>query len=251
MARMSMEEQVATLDEKWRCPNCNKLVEARPMDSPYCPNCHENLRKCRYCKWADTGMWECTNFTIITLRGDEFGRFRIPEPEYAWRCPVYTSTLTPKFPLTTFHLASIGLVLLILVGTLYSIYIRPHIKPKRTQVLWVLTDVPQQVRSGTPYYIRVNIRNLDPQPSGDVMVRVQGTLIENSEQLAIYPQPQRTSKVPRGALYFFPPIPGGYWQRMEMVLRTRITGEYDVRIVVYQNGEESPGKKDFKVRVVP
>ncbi|MCS7254532.1 MAG: hypothetical protein RMK18_10065 [Armatimonadota bacterium] len=237
--------------ERWRCQKCNRIVTARPIESPRCPHCGENLRKCRYCKWADTRMWECTNFTMVSMYGDETGRLRIPEPEFSRRCPFYESRLKVGFPLKPIHIASIMAALIFLIALVYGAYIRPQLKVMEVGDIWANLQVPQAARFLTPFYIRIDLRNLHHSlHSGDIVLRVEGEIIQNCDFVSAYPPPLRTTKSKAAVHCFYSPIQPGSWLIAELGFRPLHTGEFGGKLVIFQGGRRTYNLS-LKVNVAP
>lgn len=241
----------ATSLERWRCPKCGKVVSARPIESPYCPYCHENLRKCRYCNWADLRMWECTNPEVISILGDETGRLRIPEPEFSRRCSFYDSRLKVGFPLKPIHLASIAVALILIFSLYYGAYLRPQLDERRVGDIWVNYQLPQVAKFLTPFYIRVDVRNLHPSlNSGDIVFRVEGEIVGNCEFVAGYPPPYRVTHS-RGAVHcFYEPIAPGRWLIVELGFKPLHVGEFSGKLIIFQAGQRVYNLP-LKVNVTP
>lgn len=243
--------ETAKKAERWRCPKCNRVVSARPIESPRCPHCGENLRKCRYCKWADTRMWECTNFTMVSMQGDETGRLRIPEPEFSRQCPFYESRLKVGFPLKPMHIASIGVALILLLAIVYGAYFRPRLEEMRVGDIWANLQAPPIARFLTPFYIRVDLRNLHHSlNSGDIVLRVEGEIVQNCELVSAYPQPLRITKSKAAVHCFYSPINPGSWLIAELGFKPLHTGEFAGKLVIFQGGRRTYNLS-LKVTVTP
>lgn len=196
-------------------------------------------------------MWECTNFTMVSMQGDETGRVRIPEPEFSRRCSFYESRLKVGFPLKPIHIVSIGVSLLLIFALVYGTYIRPQLEGERVGDIWANLAVPQVARFLVPFYIRVDLRNLHPSlPSGDIVLRVEGEIVQNCDFISAYPPPIRTTQSKAAVHCFYESIAPGSWLIAELGFRPRHTGEFPGKLVIFQRGHRIYNLS-LKAKVVP
>lgn len=190
----------------WRCPQCGFIFSPYPK-IVRCPRCNENLRKCRYCKFADTMTWECTNNRIRFSYGDELGRFHIPEPDHVWACPENIPDL--KAPNWAVALSnpmlrglSIGAVVVVLLLLVFRFIILPAILPQEVPtsplLLGEVVLSKSQFSVGESIPLLLVVKNAEATVTLEpCIVVLRGELVEQSEIKAQpspnYP-PQRTPK---------------------------------------------------------
>ncbi|MCS7263623.1 MAG: hydrogenase maturation nickel metallochaperone HypA [Armatimonadetes bacterium] len=199
----------------WRCPQCGFIFSPQPK-IVRCPRCGENLRKCRYCKFADTVTWECTNSRIRFTFGDETGRFHIPEPDHFWACPENLPDLQP--PVWSIALSNpllraltLGAAIAVLLLVVFRFAILPAIGPQEVPVSALVSAQAVLTRSqftvGESIPILLIVTNSERVPLDPCIVVLRGELVEHSE-LRSQPSPlypiQRT---PKSARLTFPGIP--------------------------------------------
>ncbi len=230
----------------WRCPQCGFVFSPHPK-IVRCPNCSENLRKCRYCMFADTTTWECTNNRIRFNYGDEMGRFHIPEPDHVWACPENI----PKLQAPTWAVAlsnpllrglTIGAAIAVVLLIAFRFLILPIIKPEEAPESAVLSaDVvlnKPQAAIGETIPLLLIIKNAERVSLKPLTVILRGELIENSE---VRSQPSPTyplQRTPKGVQLQFSELPPQqsfttwiYLTPFEVKSRS-----YDVSVEVYCGG---------------
>ncbi|MFA0751624.1 MAG: hypothetical protein SLRJCFUN_002027 [Candidatus Fervidibacter sp.] len=180
----------------WRCPECGHIFAPQPT-TIRCPQCGENLRKCRYCQYADTATWECTNPRIRYTYGDELGRFRIPEPDHVWACPENRPALAPnpwQFFIANPLLRALGWGAAVSIGLLllFRFVILPWVRGPEVPESALLTAqvlAPSQVVMGEPIRLMVTLFNSEQVPVNQWLLMVGGSLVENSEAPQVTPAP--------------------------------------------------------------
>ena len=200
----------------WRCPQCGLIFTPQPT-TIRCPRCGENLRKCRYCKFADTVTWECTNNRIRFTFGDETGRFHIPEPDHFWDCPENLPNLHPPTwqvalanPIT--RALTWGAVVAIFLLVAFRLFVLPAVAPTSEVPESALVTAQailsrNQYTAGEPIPILLVITNAERIPLDPCVVVLRGEIVEHSEvrtqPATVYP-PSRT---PRSIRLTFPGLP--------------------------------------------
>ncbi len=193
---MAQPTAPTTANLLWRCPECGTIFAPRPT-TIRCPHCGENLRKCRYCQYADTATWECTNPRIRYSYGDELGRFRIPEPDHVWACPENRPALQPnawQLFIANPLLRALGWGAGVAVGLLllFRLVILPLVRGPEvpeSALLTAQTIAPSQVILGEPIRLMVTLFNNEKAPVNQWLLVVEGSLLENSEIPQIVPAP--------------------------------------------------------------
>lgn len=187
----------------WRCPRCGLIFVPQPT-TVRCPRCGENLRKCRYCKFADTVTWECTNNRIRFTLGDETGRFHIPEPDHVWACPENVPNLrAPTWqvalsnPLIRALVWGAGVVVFILiVFRLFITTSAPGI-PESALVTAQAIMARNQYSIGEPIQLLLVVTNAERVTLEPCIIVLRGEIVEHSEVRSqpspSYP-PQRTPR---------------------------------------------------------
>lgn len=196
----------------WRCPQCGLIFTPQPT-IVRCPRCGENLRKCRYCRFADTVTWECTNNRIRFTFGDETGRLHIPEPDHVWACPENLPNLQPSVwqgALANPLIRSLtwGAVVAVLILIVFRFVVITAIAPPGILETALVTAQAAMTRNqypiGEPVQLLLIVTNAERIALDPCTVILRGEIIENSEirsqPAPIYP-PQRT---PRGVRLVFP-----------------------------------------------
>jgi uncharacterized C2H2 Zn-finger protein len=196
----------------WRCPQCGLVFTPQPT-TIRCPRCGENLRKCRYCKFADTVTWECTNNRIRFTFGDETGRFHIPEPDHVWACPENLPNLQPpawQVALSNPLLRGLtwGAAIAVFLLVVFRLFIVPAIAPPEMPESALVTAQAIMARNrytiGEPIQLLLVVTNAERIALDPCTVILRGEIVEHSEVRSqpapIYP-PQRT---PRSVQLVFP-----------------------------------------------
>ncbi len=199
----SMAQQQPTL--MWRCPQCGLIFTPQPK-TVRCPRCGENLRKCRYCKFADTVTWECTNNRIRFTFGDETGRFHIPEPDHFWACSENLPNLQPPIwqvalanPIT--RALTWGAAIAVFMLVVFRFFVLPAVGPSEvleTALVSAQTILARnQYTVGEPIPLLLVVTNAERVPLDPCVVILRGEIVENAEvrtqPTTIYP-PQRTDR---------------------------------------------------------
>lgn len=200
----------------WRCPQCGFIFTPQPT-TVRCLRCGENLKKCRYCKFADTVTWECTNNKIRFTFGDEMGRFHIPEPDHVWACPENLPNLQPLAwqvalanPIT--RALTWGAIVAVSILIVFRFFILPAFAPTaEEQEVFATAQVVlarNQFTIGEPIPLLLVVTNptrinLDP-----CVVVLRGEIVENAEvktqPVTTYP-PIQTAKSVRLTFSSLPP----------------------------------------------
>ncbi len=247
----------------WRCPQCGFLLTPQPT-TVRCPRCGENLRKCRYCKFADTVTWECTNARIRSTFGDELVRFHIPEPDHVWACPENLPALQPYFWQTVWREAMAnpltrGLVwgamaaVVLLLAFRYAVlpFVFPRPAPESALVTARVIVQREKVELGEPVPVLILVTNAEEIPLEPCLIFLRGSLARDSE-ISSNP-PQLPLPLREGVQLRFPGLQPGQafpvWLTFTPLARGRRT--YDLKVDVYCGGYRAivtpPG--DFRVEV--
>ncbi len=230
----------------WRCPQCGFIFAPEPT-TVRCPRCGENLRKCRYCRFADTVTWECLNNRIRFTFGDETGRMRIPEPDHFWACPENLPNLQPAVwqvamlnPLT--RALTWGAITAVALLIAFRLFIFPLIAkpemPETALITGTLVLSRTQFAIGEEIPLLLVITNAERVPLDPCVVVLRGELIREAEVRSqpppLYP-PQRT---PESVRLFFPGLPAQQtftaWVYITPIGVSR--GNYEVRVEVFCGG---------------
>lgn len=244
----------------WRCPQCGLIFSPQPTIIR-CPRCGENLRKCRYCKFADTVTWECINNRIRFTFGDETGRFHIPEPDHFWACPENLPNLQPPpwqvalaNPIT--RALTWGATIAVFAFIIFRFFVLPAVGPTEAPEGMVTAQVilaRNQYTLGEPIPLLLVVTNAERVPLDPCVIFLSGEIVENSEvrtqPITIYP-PSRT---PKSIRLTFPGLPSQQsltaWIYLTPLGAQRRT--YELTIDVYCGGYRatiSP-QRSFKVTI--
>lgn len=245
----------------WRCPECGHIFTPQPT-TIRCPQCGENLRKCRYCQYADTATWECTNPRIRYTYGDELGRFRIPEPDHVWACPENYPALQPNAwqlfvanPLLRALGWGAGVAVALLL--LFRFAILPLVRGPEVPESALLTAqaiAPSQVMLGEPIRLTVTLWNNERAPVYQWLLVLEGSLVEDSEAPQITPMPITSIERMKGRLRVFLPGSGpGQAMTVEVVfqpqeMRRRV---YTLRLDAYGYLGAPPQLTVYRVFITP
>jgi hypothetical protein len=215
----------------WRCPECGHIFTPQP-NTIRCPQCGENLRKCRYCQFADTMTWECTNARIRYTYGDELGRFHIPEPDHVWACPENRPALQPNAwqlfmanPLLRAlgWGAGIAVGLLLLFRFVLLPWIRGPEAPEAAQLTAQL-NAPAQVATGEAIRLTLTFSNYEAVAVNQWLLVLESELVEDSEPPQVTPPPiAPPERVGRRLRFFFNGSPPGGQTTVELVFNLRET----------------------------
>lgn len=249
----------------WRCPQCGFLLTPQPT-TVRCPRCGENLRKCRYCKFADTVTWECTNVRIRSIYGDDMGRFRIPEPDHVWACPENLPVLQPypwqaiwkeamANPLTRGLVwgAIVAVVLLAVFRYVLLPVVLPPPIPESALVTAQVVVQRSQVNIGEPVRVLFIITNAETIPLDPCIVVLRGSLATDSEIFSD-PPPIGPPRVLRESvqLRFLGLQPGQQFPIwMTFTPLTTRRRSYNLRVDVLCGGYQAviTPRRDFRVEV--
>ncbi|MCS7223015.1 MAG: hydrogenase maturation nickel metallochaperone HypA [Armatimonadetes bacterium] len=197
----------------WRCPQCRSVFSPEPT-TILCPHCGENLRKCRYCRFGDTIVWECTNPNIRYIYGDEMGRFRIPEPDHYWNCPgnvprlqagpIAVALANPLIRALTYG-AGVAVAVLLIVVTIILPRLQP---PGEPEAYFVRADatVPRRVGLGDPIAVQLIVFNDESFAVGPVEIILRGTLITDGGTPTIAPLPLEQFLRGQALVLRYPPV---------------------------------------------
>lgn len=155
-----------------RCPNCGATNPNGRRRLARCRTCREALGKCRYCKYYDARLLDCTH---LSHRVD----IRILDADAVLNCPDFDSTLAalrpqrrPKSPLLTTAALSAAFALLAMC-LLIRLYHRParHLPPV---FLKASVSSPGVAFRESGFDVKVLVRNESQHPAAGVQVTVRG-----------------------------------------------------------------------------
>ncbi|MFA0753146.1 MAG: hypothetical protein IMHGJWDQ_000917 [Candidatus Fervidibacter sp.] len=230
----------------WRCPQCGLIFSPQPT-TVRCPRCGENLRKCRYCKFADTITWECTNNRIRYTFGDELGRFKIPEPDHVWACPENLPDLPPApwqaamaNPLT--RALSWGAITAVALLILFRLFVLPAIAPPEMPESARLTGNiiahRTEITLGEPLSLLVVVTNGERVSLDPCILVVRSELVKEAD-IAAQPAPlYPPERKPESVRLIFPGIPPQqtFTAWVSITPLTAQRRNYELRVEVYCGG---------------
>lgn len=238
-----MAETRTAAQRRWHCPNCDQLVSPRPANDPYCPYCRENLYKCRHCRFGDTHTWECTNEGMLQRHGDELGRWPIPEPEYSWRCPFYTTGLTSLPYTRLLRTSTIAGSFLIAILLIIFLLTRSTEQPN---TIAAHLDWPNEIRIGTEGIIHLLARNEGDDESNKLRLHLEGTLINNvdiDEAHDISPKPDAYERSSTTHIAWFKKMKPREEREIRVALKPRTPGSYNLKVTVYHGDKIIKGTR--------
>lgn len=241
----------------WHCPRCRHTFQPQPT-TVRCPRCGENLRKCVYCKFADTIVWECTHPDIRFVYGDELGRLHIPEPEHVWACPGNT----PNLKANQWQVAmtnplvrglTIGAALSVVLLFAFWFIVLPMIQPieiRESVFVSAQATAPSQVGIGDPVRVILlvtNSENIRLEPC-DVFLR--GSLVQESEMRVEGTTPIEQRPLREGVLLRFHGLSPGQKLHCLITLIPSRRRVYDLKIDVYCGLYQAiMPQREFRVQV--
>lgn len=243
----------------WRCPRCNFVFEPEPT-TIRCPRCGENLRKCVYCKFADTVLWECTNARIRFTYGDETGRFRIPEPDHYWPCPENYPVLRP-YPWQVLMMnpllrgLTIGAGVAIGILIIFWSIVLPMIQPPaamESPLISARVSVSREVSIGQPVRILITLTNSERQPLSPCLVVLSGSLVANASLTQVIPPPLHYRRVGQVLRVQFRGLGAGeqtiYW--IYLTPKAKRPTDYTLTVSVYCGVyRAAQPQRSFRVRL--
>ncbi len=197
----------------WRCPQCRLVFTPEP-GIIRCPRCGENLRKCRYCRFADTVVWECTNPNIRYVYGDELGRLRIPEPDHYWNCPgnapqlqagpIAIALANPVLRALTYGAATAVILLFLAV----FVFLPRLQRPGEPETAFVRSNaaVARTVGLGEPIAVQLAVYNDENFAVGPVEIVVRGSLVTESGPPTLAPLPLEQFTRGESLVLRYPPV---------------------------------------------
>lgn len=153
-----------------RCPKCGAVNPDGNRRLARCVSCHEPLGKCRYCRYYDSRLLDCTSLARATHE-------RILDADEALNCPQFSTLLTLKarrpFPLLRYaRTAAIGLV--IGAGLMLGLSRLTAPKPQAPVVFRTSVNAPETVFGEDPINVRVFAANQSEKPAQEVRVAIGG-----------------------------------------------------------------------------
>jgi len=148
-------------------------------------------------------------------------------------------------------MVSIAVVLILFFTLYYGAYLRPQLEERRVGDIWANYQLPRVAKFLTPFYIRVDVRNLHPSlSSGDIVFRVEGEIVGNCEFVAAYPLPYRVTRSREAVHCFYEPIAPGRWLIVEIGFKPLHVGEFSGKLIIFQAGQRVYNLP-LKVNVAP
>jgi len=181
------------------CPRCGAETYERLASYPHCPNCHEYLRKCRYCRNFDFRVYGCTVLELI----EDFGRQ--PDLDEANECPVYDTTLaaegwTRSVWATTVRRVCLPVVPAMLLVLLMFLLVPRGPRPGTPELL-LSPRLPAEVSLGEAFAFDFIINNTTPYPARSIRLWIGSDFLKGFRGVTLNPPPRRTTEAPNGTWY--------------------------------------------------
>gem|GEM_PF-1857596 len=154
-----------------RCPACGTINPNGRRRLVRCRRCHEPLGKCRYCRYYDTRIADCTH---MSRAADE----HLSDADAVLNCPYFSTTLAVAPAarsgrrLGRVVLVAVPLGLVAVFGTVKLLAPREKALPPTSLKLSVIA--PESTSESEGFSLRVLVRNEADRPARDVRCQIAG-----------------------------------------------------------------------------
>jgi len=190
---------LSVLGRRIVCPHCGAETYERLASYPHCPNCHEYLRKCRYCRKFDFRVYGCTVLELI----EEIGRQ--PDVDEANECPVYDTTLVAEGWTRSLWTSAVRRVSLAVVPAMLLVLLMFLLVPRGprpgTSELLLTPRLPAEVSVGETLAFDLIINNTTPYVARSVRLWIGSDFLKGFREMRLNPKPQRTTQARNGTWY--------------------------------------------------
>jgi hypothetical protein len=230
-----------------RCPQCGAFNVTSAPDYPFCTGCQDNLAKCGYCRWFDSGLGICTSPEVAGLFD--------AAPDATPPCDQHTPRETLLLPhRSIWPIAIVGsLALMVLLYSLFQARQPSSIPPTATPEgvrLAVVCDPKAYV--GRPFFATAELSNGTPRVVTSVWLQISRRSGESFRLVSTVPRYDAKEETGEWMAYIYRDLQPGETRRvvMEFVPRHPGSRSLDVRLAS-RGGLEYYGLSQALIRVNP
>ncbi len=185
-----------------KCPKCGKLCREGLVPFPRCGQCHEQLRKCRYCAHFDAQMHDC----VCTARPEDF---HIHDADLYLACPYHKTSIAwlagepavrRRVWAPAFALAAVAVL-----AALAWLHTRPS--PRAAGPTLHARAAPvEEAFLQEPLTMHIQILNSGPGPTEEVVFGLDRSCERHVTVTSVEPEPTREARTGTRTYMWFPPL---------------------------------------------
>lgn len=228
-----------------RCPQCGTISPDGNRRLARCASCHEPLGKCRYCRYFDPRLLDCTHLARATHE-------RILDPDEALNCPQFSTRLTlgPSRSLLPFvRTVAIGLVVGLGLMLGLSRLTAPRPPPEvsfRTSV-----SAPESVFGEDPIEIKVFALNESEKLAEEVRISIGGRGVRRLTLQSVEPPECFEDATPQRVTAYLGELQSGEIGSVIFRFTASDAGRLDLAAYVTATNLPAPEKAPISCEVVP
>jgi len=231
-----------------RCPKCGTVVTIGAPPYPRCRRCEERLNRCRYCRFYDARMGDCTNPVMPE-------DFHVTDADQAANCPEFATTLgagrrRPRI--------LIPVVVLLLCGAgvyagaqWYQAWLSRPRPVGAPSSLMVDVTAPDYLTVGEEATVALTIRNGGKGAAEGVVLGLRTGSAEKLELRGVRPEPQERRKAESMHFLSFPRLGPGEQLSVNLVVRPRRPGRFTWPILVFAEDSTNIQRVEFSLESLP